>query len=304
MRRGFAFAATPSRRGRPLTTSGPRPRGGGSAGAAASQAIGPSSLSVVHGAGEQRAGEAQLHHRLNRARFGVATRGSGELPRNPSAHPGECGCGQALYETARTLPDQAIGERPTVTRLHISSRPRRHATTPSERERRSSARTQHRNHEHATPLRRCGSLVLTVRSDEPHEERAAMSWYSRPRQCGEVALQERAVIRGPEAYHPRGPIQAETPVNTGLSQPVYLQATDRPQGCAHPSRASPSRPRTFGSTAGEGSSTFLTVVVITCGLGYPPKSPCRPGSNSGLGRRKDLQNRPFQIPLGIAALCT
>ena len=38
-----------------------------------------------------------------------------------------------------------------------------------------------------------------------------MSWHSRPRQCGEVALQERAMIRGPEPYHPRGRMRHKSP---------------------------------------------------------------------------------------------
>ena len=51
-----------------------------------------------------------------------------------------------------------------------------------------------------------------------------MSWYSRPRQCGEVALQERAMIRGPEPYHPRGRMRHKSPVNAGLGLVVDLRS--------------------------------------------------------------------------------
>ena len=75
--------------------------------------------------------------------------------------------------------------------------------------------------------RGCGFLVLTVRSDEPHEERAAMSWYSRPRQCGEVALTEQAMIRGLEPYHPRGRlVRHKCPVNADRSRAPGSRAGD------------------------------------------------------------------------------
>jgi hypothetical protein len=90
--------------------------------------------------------------------------------------------------------------------------PRRHRN----RERHNSARRQQHNREHTTRSADAGFVVLTVRSGEPHEERAAMSWYSRPRQCGEVALQERAMIRGPEPYHPRGRMRPKSPENAGF----------------------------------------------------------------------------------------
>ena len=50
-----------------------------------------------------------------------------------------------------------------------------------------------------------------------------MSWYSRPRRCGEVALPERAIIRGTEGYHPHGRMQGKTPVNAGTSRSLELQ---------------------------------------------------------------------------------
>lgn len=117
------------------------------------------------------------------------------------------------------MASQAIGEPLAVARVASAAD---HDDTlrsdPGNRQRRKPARTQQRNRERTTPIHRCGFLVLIVRSDEPQEGRAAMSWYSRPRQCGEVALQERAVIRGSEPYHPGGRMGHESPVNAALAR--------------------------------------------------------------------------------------
>jgi hypothetical protein len=47
-----------------------------------------------------------------------------------------------------------------------------------------------------------------------------MSWHSKPRQYGEVALPERTMIRGTKGYHPDGRTQAKTPVDAGPSRPL------------------------------------------------------------------------------------
>jgi len=62
---------------------------------------------------------------------------------------------------------------------------------------------------------------------------------SRPRQCGEVALPERAMIRDTEGYHPHGRMQAKTPVNVSHSRSLELQPGIGPGGRTRPLRHPP-----------------------------------------------------------------
>ena len=131
-----------------------------------------------------------------------------------------------------------------------------------------------------------------------------MSWYSRTRQCGEVALPERAIIRGAEGYHPHGRMQAETPVNAGPSRSLELQPGDRVGRSYRPVPAS----ATAGALAQAGVQEVgfgsLPPDLTTRGLGYPPESPFRAAPYSGLGRRKAQQIMLFQANRGVAALWT
>ena len=69
-----------------------------------------------------------------------------------------------------------------------------------------------------------------------------MSWYSRPRQCGEVALQERAMIRGPEPYHPRGRMRHKCPENAGLVWPWISSRRPGPKAARASTGGRPVRP--------------------------------------------------------------
>jgi hypothetical protein len=79
-----------------------------------------------------------------------------------------------------------------------------------------------------------------------------MSWYSRPRQCEEVVLAERAIIRGTEGYHPHGRMQAKTPVNAGRRRSLETPARHC-TGRFHPPRSSIRDCRRARPSAREGS---------------------------------------------------
>jgi hypothetical protein len=121
-----------------------------------------------------------------------------------------------------------------------------------------------------------------------------MSCVLEPRHCGEVALQERAIIRGPKPYHPNGRMRHELPANAGLGQAMRAHSAIRGPGAARldarPPTANRARSRTGATTADPGRSRRLP----TGGSGYPPKSPCQTSHYSGLGRKKALQTGSFK----------
>jgi hypothetical protein len=123
--------------------------------------------------------------------------------------------------------EQAIGERPTSTRLHVSARPRRHATKPSgTRETQFDKNTTARSRANTTcPLMRISGAHCAL--ERTHENARLCPGTRGPRQCGEVALPERAINRGPEGYHPQPTRQAENPATTG--DPATPQGTSSPQ---------------------------------------------------------------------------
>jgi hypothetical protein len=219
----------------------------------------------------------------------VATRGSGELPRHPSARPGEVGCGQALYEPGARLGNSHRRAPDHHPASHLKPIQKARYEAVGNRERRNSARAQQHNREHTTPLRGCGFWCLTARSDEPYEERAAMSWHSRPRQCGEVALQERAMIRGPEPYHPRGRMRHKCPENAGLVWPWISSRRPGPNAACASTGGRPVRPGALAQRWEKGPIRVAPGGSHGVRLGHLPKSPFQTRPYSGLGRKKALQ---------------
>lgn len=197
--------------------------------------------------------------------------------------------------TAGKLGGQAVGEPSRRLAIRICMRSGRRAAKPSgnardaDRQGHSSA-TESTGHQ-AT---RCGVSGDVVRSDEPDQERAAMSCVLEPRHCGEVALQERAVIRGSEPYHLGGRMGHESPVNAGPPSGVDLQPRSRvPRSARTDTPSSPPRaPSPGASPAGHPRPSRRSSPGY--GSGYLPKSPSQKRPYSGLARTKALQTRLFR----------
>ena len=228
----------------------------------------------------------------------MSCRGTRSSPGRVGLRPG------ALRDGPQGSGDHAIGEHQTVNpapHLQPTQTTRYEAIGAGETQLGKNTATQQGAH-NTDPWMRI--LVLTVRSDEPHEERAAMSWYSRPRQCGEVALQERAMIRGPEPYHPHERIGPKSPENAGRRLAVDLQPGTQVQGCARLDMWPPSSGPARSPRSEKGRSGSLPAVLTMRGLGYLPKSPFQTGPYSGLGRKKVLQASLLQGSRRVERRCT
>ena len=204
------------------------------------------------------------------------------------------GRGQALYETAqvqgkgrRRAPDQHPPPRPRTSQTTRHEAIRKHGRRRSTRNTTTTIQSEHRGSADAAIWCSLCALTNQLRSVR------LCRWYSRPRQCGEVALPERAMIRGTEGYHPHGRMQAKTPVNAG-PQPLPGTPTRGSHRAVPPARSGIRHARALAQARlNEVWFGSLPAALTARGSGYLPESPFRAAPYSGLSQQKSPVNQPL-----------